>query len=374
MKRIELLIGIPWTGKSTYLSEVTNTNLNIFVLSSDEIRKDLTGTYRDQTKNQEVFDELFLRLENLLNTHDEIHVIIDATSKTRKDRSRFFQIAKKHKAFVDATVFIAHPEVAYERDKLRVSNDKDVWLEVIRRSFSKLVLPYDTDERFATVNYINTGMEYINTEIKEQCVLIKNILENRNTNDVHALFSRTFEWKNKIDMYHYSEFHKETVRVHMENVVNQALSRNMNDTVLLATIFHDFGKYYTKAFNIEFQRYTFERHANISVVLFDLYYRDILEKMLPDVDLELVKNIVLNHNDYDRVYRKISKDTDTNIDFVWRVQRYYDEYKRKTKFSQKYYEYLFSHWICDKYGSEKDEWLMNEVEDYEIVLQKIIFQ
>lgn len=92
---LTLMVGPSGAGKSTWLTSEAAVALGIHpshVASSDQIRADLCGDFRDQTKNDQVFAALHAvakaRLAHGLPT------VIDATNLRRKDRMAAAALAK----------------------------------------------------------------------------------------------------------------------------------------------------------------------------------------------------------------------------------------------------------------------------------------
>lgn len=92
---LTLMIGPSGAGKTTWLKSDEAKVYNIHpshVVSSDQIRHDLCGDFKDQSKNDEVFVALHAvaktRIENGLAT------VIDATNLKRKDRLACVDLAK----------------------------------------------------------------------------------------------------------------------------------------------------------------------------------------------------------------------------------------------------------------------------------------
>lgn len=84
---LTLMVGPSGAGKSTWLASETAGTFGIHlshVLSSDQIRADLCSDFRDQTKNDEVFDALHAVAKARLSRG--LPTVIDATNLRRKDR------------------------------------------------------------------------------------------------------------------------------------------------------------------------------------------------------------------------------------------------------------------------------------------------
>jgi predicted kinase len=74
-----LLMGIPGSGKSTWAKEyVFKCDASYTIVSSDDIRKQLTGDINDQSKNSEVWEVVFNQVTGGLKNRRNI--ILDATN------------------------------------------------------------------------------------------------------------------------------------------------------------------------------------------------------------------------------------------------------------------------------------------------------
>lgn len=109
--RIILLVGLPASGKSTYVAGKPT-------LSSDAIRHLLA----DDETNQTIHARVFATLRYLLVQRLEIHrpvTYIDATHLTRAERKPYMEIAREHKAEIEAVYFDIPLEVCLERNRTR---------------------------------------------------------------------------------------------------------------------------------------------------------------------------------------------------------------------------------------------------------------
>jgi predicted kinase len=83
-----MLVGIPGSGKSTWAREyVFKCDASFGVISSDEVRQQLTGDINDQSRNPEVWEIVLNQVQGALAA--KRNVILDATN-TRTDKRRGF--------------------------------------------------------------------------------------------------------------------------------------------------------------------------------------------------------------------------------------------------------------------------------------------
>lgn len=93
MKKLILLSGLPGCGKSTWANEYVKEHKDekIFIVSSDELRKELGG-YVQYFKEEKKVWELFLsRSLNYGRIYDDVTVIMDATNLTNFYRKKYYE-------------------------------------------------------------------------------------------------------------------------------------------------------------------------------------------------------------------------------------------------------------------------------------------
>lgn len=79
-----ILVGLSGSGKSTYAKQIAEITKNTVVISTDAIREELTGDYRNQEHNEEVFNLFHDRIRK--NLENKKNVVADATNLTIKSR------------------------------------------------------------------------------------------------------------------------------------------------------------------------------------------------------------------------------------------------------------------------------------------------
>ena len=142
----EMLIGIPGSGKSTYLRSLNNHN--IMVVCPDDIRVELTGDISDQSRNKDVW--VFAEKMILDGLENGRYVILDATNVGTGNRTRLLNRVKSFagnglKTY--ATVFECDPDVSkyrIEKDILNGVPRSNVPPEVVDRMYQQYLETLET--------------------------------------------------------------------------------------------------------------------------------------------------------------------------------------------------------------------------------------
>jgi len=144
----EMLIGIPGSGKSTYLTKIPRNNISI--VCPDDIRLEKTKNISDQSKNKEVWEEA---RERILNSISEgCYTILDATNVNTKARQNMLSLIRSKFPGINtyARIFDADPEVSKQRIK------KDLENEVVRSNVPDEVIDRMYQQYLETLNNINS--------------------------------------------------------------------------------------------------------------------------------------------------------------------------------------------------------------------------
>ena len=119
MKHLITLCAVAGAGKSTYAKhyKMNHKDENVFIVSSDEIRKELTGVYSNLNYEKEVWDLYFKRIDILRDSNPDCTIIADSTNILNKYRKILGEIP----GFDKKTLVLITKElpVILERNKLR---------------------------------------------------------------------------------------------------------------------------------------------------------------------------------------------------------------------------------------------------------------
>lgn len=89
MKKLIILSAIPGSGKSTWAKKYQSEHNYVHIISSDEIRHELTGSYTDFSRQAEVWTLFSKRIHEYANLSNDVTVILDALCDLNMLREKY---------------------------------------------------------------------------------------------------------------------------------------------------------------------------------------------------------------------------------------------------------------------------------------------
>jgi len=112
MKTLIMLSAIPASGKTTWAKEYQQNHPNTYIVSSDDVRLEVThGNYQDHTRQKEVW-ELFDKRIHEYAKNEDATVILDALNDTNEVRLKYLATTPEF----DKKILVLFPST-YEKSK-----------------------------------------------------------------------------------------------------------------------------------------------------------------------------------------------------------------------------------------------------------------
>lgn len=89
MKKLLVLSAIPGSGKSTWARKYKENHDNVYIISSDEIRYELTQSYTDFSRQKEVWPLFAERIHECAKKSGDITIILDALCDLNRLRKQY---------------------------------------------------------------------------------------------------------------------------------------------------------------------------------------------------------------------------------------------------------------------------------------------
>ena len=139
MRKLIMLSGAPGSGKSTYAANLPG---NVVIVSTDEIRKEMTGEYANWGREKEMWAEFNRRATKALASSSDVTVVLDATFLN--NRNRWIALSQHYfeADYVELVMFERPLEVCLKQN-LQRPREKWVPEDIIKTIRNKIEEPND---------------------------------------------------------------------------------------------------------------------------------------------------------------------------------------------------------------------------------------
>lgn len=139
MKKLIILTGAPGSGKSTWAKKYVSENKDTYIISSDAIRKEITGRFDDHSRQPEVWKTFEARIHEYANKSDEVTIILDALCDLNSLRIKYVKENPEFDRY-ELVLFPRTFEYVSVHNKMR---NKEVWVpdDILRQLYDKYEKP-----------------------------------------------------------------------------------------------------------------------------------------------------------------------------------------------------------------------------------------
>ena len=121
MKTLIMLSAVPAAGKTTWAEMYRKEHDNVYIISSDDIRLEIThGKYQDHSHQKEVWEEFERRIHEYAKKGDNVTVILDALNDVNEVRYKYLSTTPEY----DYKILVLFPT---SLEKSIRYNDERVW-------------------------------------------------------------------------------------------------------------------------------------------------------------------------------------------------------------------------------------------------------
>lgn len=141
MRTFILLSAIPGAGKSTWASQYAKDHPDVYIVSSDECRKEVTGAYQRFDQEKKVWELFRTRIHEYAAKGKNVTVIADAVNDTNDLRKYYAKDAKEFDKKI--LVFIQRPLAKVLKQNTQRQTEKWVPNDIIEMYDKKMQIPSD---------------------------------------------------------------------------------------------------------------------------------------------------------------------------------------------------------------------------------------
>ena len=138
MKTLIMLSAMPGSGKSTWAKKYQEEHPHTLIVSSDQIRYEITGQAQDFSRQKEVWELFSLRIHEYAKKYDDVTVILDALNDLNILREKYVKDNPEFDRY-ELVLFPRTPEQIrfYNKQRQETSIVPDQQLEVLMRKWEE---------------------------------------------------------------------------------------------------------------------------------------------------------------------------------------------------------------------------------------------
>jgi tRNA uridine 5-carbamoylmethylation protein Kti12 len=146
MKTLIVMSAFPGSGKSTWCKKYKEEHPNTYIISSDDIRFELTGEYQDFSKQKEVWETFERRIHEYADKGDDITVILDALTDLNTLRIKYADCSPEY----DKHILVWIRKDFEEIKKYNKERSKELWVpdEVLEVLYNKFEEPSEEAKKY----------------------------------------------------------------------------------------------------------------------------------------------------------------------------------------------------------------------------------
>ena len=247
-QKLIMMIGLSGSGKSYFAKELIQAYPNGIIISTDDIREELSLGDRRPQDLEKCFNVYRKRIREALTEGKT--VIADATQLRAKNRTMVLDIAKKFPCKIEAVVITKPIEDCILDDAAR---DRHVGATYIRDQLTRFELPFE-EEGFDVIDYISGVPEWKREKPNE------------------SFLDTT--WCAMECMYQNNMHHRHYVGEHCRDTAELFERFNYGRAYNLAARFHDVGKLFTVSRGADGREHYY-RHENVGAYYLLCHAEDI---------------------------------------------------------------------------------------------------
>jgi len=134
-----LLTAVPGAGKSTWAYRYAKEHDHVYIVNSDEVRKEVSGSYKNFTMQDKVWETFRRRIHEYAKKDENAIVIADGVNDTNQVRLSYLEETPEFEKHV--MVYIMKPLDVIQKQNKERELEKQVPSEVVESFYNRIEEP-----------------------------------------------------------------------------------------------------------------------------------------------------------------------------------------------------------------------------------------